>query len=74
MLVRSARALIRRHNKKDIMNRNARTFIVLTLSVARWRAATFIVYGAVQRIPVREVEVKSYHVAVAPSRCRSGRC
>jgi pilus assembly protein CpaB len=47
------------------MNRKARTLIVLTLSVVVASAATFIVYGAVQRIPVREVEVKSYYVAVA---------
>jgi len=47
------------------MNRHSRTLIVLTLSIVVASAATFIVYGAVQRIPVREVEVKSYHVAVA---------
>lgn len=47
------------------MNRNARTLAVLVLSVAVATGATFFVYRAVQRIPVREVEVKSYYVAVA---------
>jgi pilus assembly protein CpaB len=47
------------------MNRNARTLIVLAVSVGVATAATFAVYQAVQRMPVREVEVKSYYVAVA---------
>jgi hypothetical protein len=47
------------------MNRNARTLIVLTVSIAVAGGATFFVYRAVQRIPVREIEVKSYNVAVA---------
>ena len=47
------------------MNRNARTLIVLTLSIVVAAGATFFVYRAVERIPVREVEVKSYYVAVA---------
>jgi pilus assembly protein CpaB len=47
------------------MNRNKRTFFVLILSVGVAALATSLVYSAVARIPVREVEVKSYHVAVA---------
>jgi pilus assembly protein CpaB len=47
------------------MNRNARTLIVLAVSVGVATAATFVVYRAMQRIPVREVEVRSYYVAVA---------
>ena len=47
------------------MSRNTRTLIVLTLSLAVASAATYLVYGAVRRIPVREVEVKSYYVVVA---------
>lgn len=47
------------------MNRNKRTLIVLVFSIAAATAATLFVYRAVASIPVREVEVKSYHVAVA---------
>jgi pilus assembly protein CpaB len=47
------------------MNRNTRTLVVLVLSVAVATAATLFVYRAVASIPVREVEVKNYHVAVA---------
>lgn len=47
------------------MNRNNRTLLVLVLSVCVAGAASFFVYQAVQRIPVREVEVKNYYVAVA---------
>jgi pilus assembly protein CpaB len=47
------------------MNRNTRTLVVLVLSVVVATAATLFVYRAVASIPVREVEVKNYHVAVA---------
>ena len=47
------------------MNRNNRTVIVFVLSVLVAGAASFFVYRAVQQIPVREIEVKSYQVAVA---------
>jgi pilus assembly protein CpaB len=47
------------------MNRSNRTVVVFVLSVLVAGAASFFVYRAVQQIPVREVEVKSYQVAVA---------
>ena len=47
------------------MNRNKRTLIVLVLSIGAATAATLFVYRAVASIPVREVEVKNYHVVVA---------
>src|SRR5688572_18493184 len=47
------------------MSRNSRTLIVLGIALAVAAAASFMVYRAVQNIPVREVEVQSYFVAVA---------
>ncbi len=47
------------------MNRTNRTLLVFLLSVMVAGAASFFVYRAVQQIPVREVEVRSYYVAVA---------
>ena len=47
------------------MSRNTRTLLVLGLALAVAAAASFMVYRAVQNIPVREVEVQSYFVAVA---------
>jgi pilus assembly protein CpaB len=47
------------------MSRSTRTLIVLTLALAVAGGASFMVYRAVQNIPVREVEVRSYFVAVA---------
>ena len=47
------------------MNRKNRTLLVLLVSVAVASAASYFVYRAVTNIPVREVEVKSYYVAVA---------
>jgi pilus assembly protein CpaB len=47
------------------MNRTNRTLLVFLSSVLIAGVAAFVVYGAVQRIPVREIEVKSYYVAVA---------
>lgn len=47
------------------MSRSTRTLLVLMLSVLVAGVASFIVYQRVQSIPVREVEVRSYSVAVA---------
>ena len=47
------------------MTRTNRTLLVFFLSVMVAGVASFFVYRAVQSIPVREVEVKSYYVAVA---------
>jgi pilus assembly protein CpaB len=47
------------------MNRTARTLLVLVVAVAAAGAASFAVYRAVQRMPVRQVEVAQMQVAVA---------
>ena len=47
------------------MNRRTRTIVVLMLALGVAAAASFVVYGAIQRIPVRQVEVANYHVVVA---------
>jgi pilus assembly protein CpaB len=47
------------------MTRTNRTLLVFLLSVFVAGVASFFVYRAVQSIPVREVEVKNYYVAVA---------
>jgi pilus assembly protein CpaB len=47
------------------MNRRNRTLIVLSVAVLVATAASFAVYRAISRIPVREVEVATVHVAVA---------
>jgi pilus assembly protein CpaB len=47
------------------MNRRNRTFIVLLVAVALASGATYFVYRAITRIPVRQVEVASLYVAVA---------
>ena len=47
------------------MTRTNRTLLVFLMSVLVAGVASFFVYRAVQSIPVREVEVKSYYVAVA---------
>jgi len=47
------------------MNRNTRTLIVLLVAVIVAGIATFGVYRAVQRMPVREVEVAHTYVIVA---------
>ena len=47
------------------MSRNTRTLLVLGLALVVAGGASFLVYRAVQNIPVREVEVKNYFVAVA---------
>src|SRR4030095_12278780 len=47
------------------MNRSTRTLIVVTTAVGLAGAASYGVYRAVQRIPVREVPVSHYSVVVA---------
>ena len=47
------------------MNRRNRMLIVLLAAVGLASAATFFVYRAITRIPVRQVEVASVYVAVA---------
>lgn len=47
------------------MNRRNRTLLVLLVAVGLAGAATFGVFRMIQRIPVREVEVATVHVAVA---------
>src|SRR5215204_5794297 len=47
------------------MNRKNRTLFVLIIAVAVASSASYFVYRAVSNIPVREVEVKSYYVAIA---------
>lgn len=47
------------------MNRRNRTLVVLIVAIAVASGASYFVYRAVTNIPVREVEVKSYYVAVA---------
>jgi pilus assembly protein CpaB len=47
------------------MNRNNRTFVVLLVALTVATGASWFVYRAVSNIPVREIEVKSYYVAIA---------
>jgi pilus assembly protein CpaB len=47
------------------MSRTTRTLVVLLLSVVVAGIASFLVFQQVQNVPVREVEVRSYQVAVA---------
>ncbi|MGQ0732336.1 MAG: Flp pilus assembly protein CpaB [Acidobacteriota bacterium] len=47
------------------MSRNTRTIVVVALALLVAGGASYMVYRAVQRIPVREVEVASYFVTVA---------
>ncbi len=47
------------------MSRSTRTLLVLLLSVVVAGGASYLVYQSVQAIPVREIEVRSYSVAVA---------
>jgi uncharacterized membrane protein len=47
------------------MNRRNRTLIVLAVAVALASIASYIVYRAISRMPVREVEVATVHIAVA---------
>ena len=47
------------------MNRKNRTIIVIAIAVLLGAAAAVAVYRAVQRIPVRQVEVASVYTVVA---------
>jgi pilus assembly protein CpaB len=47
------------------MSRGARTLIVIVVALAAAGASSFVVYRAVQSIPVREIEVRSRSVVVA---------
>jgi pilus assembly protein CpaB len=47
------------------MNRTTRTFVVVLVAVAVAGLASFGVYRAIQRMPVREVEVRSLYQVVA---------
>lgn len=47
------------------MNRRSRTIVVLFVALVMAGAASVVVYRAIQRIPVRQVEVANYHVVVA---------
>ena len=47
------------------MSRRNRTLIVLLVAISVASTASYFMYRAVSSIPVREVEVKSYYVAVA---------
>ena len=46
------------------MNRNTRTLVVVGIAVAAAVVASFGAYQAIQRMPVREVEVRSLHQVV----------
>ena len=54
------------------MNRRTRTLIVLGVAVLLASAASFIVYRAITRMPVREVEVASVQIAVAAENLPTG--
>lgn len=47
------------------MNRRSRTLVAMVIAIGLASAATFLVYRAISRIPVRQVEVASTYVAVA---------
>lgn len=47
------------------MNRRTRTLLVLAVAVVLASVASFLVYRAVVRMPVRTVEIATVHVAVA---------
>ena len=47
------------------MNRNTRTTVVLAVAVAIAALASFGIYRAIQKMPVRQVEVRSLYQVVA---------
>jgi pilus assembly protein CpaB len=49
------------------MNRSTRTLLVVAIALVTATVASYAVYRAVQRIPVREVEVASVQIVVAKS-------
>ena len=54
------------------MNRQYRTVVVMTIAVATAALASFGVYMAIQRMPVRQVEVGTVNVVVAAEPLRVG--
>ncbi len=54
------------------MNRRNRTLLVLIVAVGLASVATYFVYRAISRIPVRQVEVASVYVAVAAENLPTG--
>jgi pilus assembly protein CpaB len=54
------------------MNRRNRALIVLLVAVILAAGATYVVYGAVARMPVRQVEVATMHVTVATENLAMG--
>ena len=54
------------------MNRRNRTVIVLLVAVVLASVASYAVYRTISRIPVREVEVATMHVAVAAENLTMG--
>ena len=54
------------------MNRRNRTLVVITLAVVLASLASFAVYRAIQRIPVREVQVATSFAVVAKERLPVG--
>lgn len=55
------------------MNRSTRTFVVVMIAVGVAALASFGVYRAIQRMPVREVEVRSHYQVVATRNLEMGR-
>src|SRR6266852_3625319 len=47
------------------MNRQTRTLIVVAVALVAATAASFGVYAAISKIPVREVEIATHHAVVA---------
>jgi hypothetical protein len=47
------------------MNRQTRTLVVLLVAVATASIASFAVYKAITKIPVRRVEIATRHAVVA---------
>jgi hypothetical protein len=47
------------------MNRSTRTLLVIAIALLTASVASFFVYRAIQRIPVREVEVAQAYAVVA---------
>ena len=54
------------------MNRQYRTVIVMTIAVATAALASLGVYMAIQRMPVRQVEIGTVNVVVAAEPLRVG--
>ena len=63
----------RQEGTGGIMNRRNRTLIVLLVAVGLASVATYFVYRAITRIPVRQVEVASCTWRSPPRTCRWAR-